>query len=413
MLSERLLKAAACLVKAAAILLILGFRTAQALETVRVPLTAGHWTTVPPGKGDSKPDVQFVRHEGFPEGIMVLKTGSVALDGLSFRNGTIEFDLKGIGEDIPGILFRRQGPLGARNAEEFYVRTSPECRASNDCIQYAPVINGFMLWNLYPQYQTQAFILDGWNHIKLVISGHRMNVYINRFAAPALVVGNLESSSTEGAIELRGPATYANLTVAPDAVEGLPQQPLPDPTAKDRGIVRHWQLGPLMPTAYDRSPSYAELPTTPYYWKEINAVRFVMLNLNRSFTVNDLPPGLTWLRSTVLSNRDQEKHVSLGWLGSVWVFVNGKLITQGKNFYDPEVERREPDGRLALANGSFNVPLRRGKNEIVVALYTAVHDNSHTVTHYGWGLEMRYDNPQGLQLVHEPIERTPDPAESH
>ena len=100
------------------------------------------------------------------------------------------------------------------------------------------------------------------------------------------------------------------------------------------------------------------------------------------------------------SDRDQEKHVSLGWLGSVWVFVNGKLFTQGKNSYDPEGERREPDGRLALTNGSFNVPLRRGKNEVVIALYTAVHDNDHTVTHYGWGLEMRYDDPKGLVLDH-------------
>ena len=279
-----------CLLKAAFLVLIFGSRTAQALEAVKVPLTADHWRTVQPGKGDSKPDVQFLRHEGFPEGAMVLKAGSVALNGLSFRNGTIEFDLKVIGEDIPGVLFRQQGPAGASNAEEFYVRTSPECRASNDCIQYAPVINGFMLWNVYPQYETQAFILDGWNHIKLVISGHRMNVYINRFAAPALVVGNLESSSSEGAIELRGPATYANLTVAPDAVEGLPQQALPDPTAKDRGIVRQWQLGPLMPTVYGRSPSYAELPATPYSWKSITAGRFGLVNLNRNFTANDLHP---------------------------------------------------------------------------------------------------------------------------
>ena len=37
------------------------------------------------------------------------------------------------------------------NAEEFYLRTGPDCRAYDDCIQYAPVPHGFILWNIYPE----------------------------------------------------------------------------------------------------------------------------------------------------------------------------------------------------------------------------------------------------------------------
>ena len=47
--------------------------------------------------------------------------------------------------------------------------------------------------------------------------------------------------------------------------------------------------------------------------------------------------------------------------------MNGSLITSGKNFYYPEPERRAPDGRLSLENGSFSIPLHRGHNEIVIA----------------------------------------------
>ena len=372
---------------------------AQSSKTIQVPLTAQHWTVVEDGESTGKPDVQFIGHEGFPQGALVIKSGSAALNGFSFRDGTIEFDMKSTAQDIPGIQLRQEGPRGQQDAEEFYVRTFPECRASNDCIQYAPVIHGFMLWNAYPQYQRRAFILDGWNHIKLVVSGRRMNVYINRQPDAALVVGSLESGSSKGGIQLRGPAVFANLEVTPGAVESLPSQPAPDPTASDRGIVRQWQLGRLTPGHYGVAPRYAEEPGAATGWQRIAAGRFGLVNLNRNFALTKAPPSLTWLRYRVQSERDQQKRVSLGWLGQAWVFLNGKLVAQGKNFYEPEGERRSPDGRLSLESGSFDIPLKRGRNEVTIALYEGVHDTSHTVNRYGWGVAMRYDDPRGIQLV--------------
>ena len=375
-----------------------GFAQSAAPAPIAVPLTAQHWRTVQDQGAPGKPDVRFATHEGFPQGILVVKSGDAVLQGLAFRNGTIEFDIKGLAHDIPGIQFRRSVRDGQLNAEEFYVRTFPDCRASDDCIQYAPIIHAFMLWNAYPQYQTRAFILDGWNHIKLVISGRRMNVYVNGFAQPALAVGKLESDAVEGSIALRGPAMFANLTVSPDAVEGLPPQPTPDPTAHDRGVVRSWELGPLTAPHYGRAPEYSEMPTASRGWKTVTAGRFGLVNLNREFTLALAPPQLTWLRFDVNAQRAMAKHVSLGWLGQVWVFVNGKLVTQGRNFYDPDGERRAPDGRLSLENGSFNLPLQQGQNEVVLALDEGVHDNDHTPNRYGWGVAMRFDDPAGLQL---------------
>ena len=371
---------------------------AEVPKTVNVPFAAQHWQVIDDGESSSKPDVQFVPHEGFPNGVLVIKSGSAALKDFHFRDGTIEFDMKGLAADIPGIQFRQRGPLGKQDAEEFYTRTFGDCRASNDCLQYAPVIHGFMLWDSYPQYQTQAFVLDGWNHVKLVVSGRRMNVYLNRVATPALVVGNLESDSVEGGIQLRGPAFFANLQVTPGAVEGLPAQPTADPTAGDRGMVRHWQLGPLKRAQFGHDPRYADLPQDSEPWTAVTAGRFGMVNLNRDFEMSKDPPGLTWLRYTVESDGERSAPVSLGWLGQVWVFVNGKPVTQGKNFYYPDAERRAPDGRLSLENGSFTLPLRKGKNEVVLAMYTATRDTDHTVTRYGWGVAMRFDDPKGIGL---------------
>ena len=384
------------LLQSVILLVLVAVSDAQTTNSIHVPLTSNRWHASAPASGGGKDDVQFLSQEGFPEGLLVLKSGSADLNGLNFRNGTIEFDMKGIGENIPGIRFRQQGAPGAENAEEFYVRTLPDCRASNDCIQYAPRINGFMLWNSYPQYQTRAFILDGWNHIKLVVSGHRMNVYINDLPSPALAVGSLEGSSIEGGLEFDGPAVFANLTVTPNAVEGLSPEAAPDPTANDHDIVRHWQLGPLTQFPMGSDPTYADLPGASNRWTSVAAGRFGMVNLNRNFTFTSKPPSLTWLRTNVTSDSDQSKRVSLGWIGQVWIFVNGKLIAQGKNFYKEEHGRRNPDGRLSLENGSFDIPLKRGKNEIVIAFFPSINDNHEKPNRYGWAIEMRYDDLVGL-----------------
>jgi hypothetical protein len=365
--------------------------SARADDLIRVPLTADHWHVVAPPNTQPEPDVQFVRHEGFPQGILVLKAGAADLNDLTFGNGTIEFDMKPLGEDIPGIQFRKRSTSGAENAEEFYVRTFPDCRASNDCIQYAPVINGFMLWNFYPEYQSQAFILDGWNHIKLVVSGHRMNVFVNRMPNPALIIGSLEGSSTEGSIELRGPAMFGNLTVAPNVVEGLSPDRTPDPTKGDRRITRKWELGPLTQIRPDIPPTYADMPNQKAKWTSVTAGRFGMVNLNRNFAFEEQPPKLSWARSNIISDRSQMKHVSLAWLGRVWVFVNGKLITQATNLYNVDSERRDPDGRLSFHNDGFDIPLQRGQNEVVIALLPTINENKNTPNRYGWGFGMRVE----------------------
>jgi len=363
-------------------------------NVVHIAFTAQRWhasSTVEPS------DSQFVTKEGFPDGLLILKQGSVVLDNLSFADGVIEFDMKPIAEDMSGIQFRTQGPPELRNAEEFYIRSSVDCRASDDCVQYAPVINGFMLWNFYPQYQTRAFVLDGWNHIKLVISGQRMNVYLNQQLEPALAVGELEGKSRAGGIELQGPAYFANFTVRPRDTGGLSAQPLPDPVRKDLNIVRKWRLGPL--TNWNRRDvKYSDKPSSSLAWKVVMAERFGVVNLNREFTLSQRPPLITWMQTTVTSDRDQVAHVSLAWLGQAWIFVNGQFVSSAKNFYYPSAERRNPDGRLSFENGSFDLPLRHGTNEIVISAFNSIHDDPTKLNRYGWGLGMRFDSVAGVHF---------------
>ena len=105
------------------------------------------------------------------------------------------------------------------------------------------------------------------------------------------------------------------------------------------------------------------------------------------------PPQVLWLRTTVQSDREQVRHVALGWLREICVFVNGKPVFSGKNLYNVKGGRQAPDGRLSLENGSFDLPLHKGTNDIVVAINGNTPD---MIGRYGWGFMMRMDKAEGV-----------------
>ena len=58
---------------------------------------------------------------------------------------------------------------------------------------------------MFPQYQKPAPLRQGeWNHVKLVVSGRQMHVFINREKTPSLKVGRLEGDSNDGGLMLMG-----------------------------------------------------------------------------------------------------------------------------------------------------------------------------------------------------------------
>lgn len=88
--------------------------------------------------------------------------------------------------------------------------------------------------------------------------------------------------------------------------------------------------------------------------------------------------------------------MDIGWTREVWVFVNGRPALQSKNLYGIEGVSKEPGGRLSLTNGSFDLALKKGENEIVVAM----DDNfAGGQQHWGWGLEMRLANTGGIRQI--------------
>jgi len=351
-------------------------------------MTADQW--------DVNGKATFTQKQGYPQGLMLIKGAGAVLRNRNFGNGTIEFDINEDkdSEGFTGIWFRQHGP---DKAENFYLRPGLPCPGSVECIQYAPVSHGIMQWDVYPEYQSSAPVhAHGWNHVKLVISGQRMNVYLNGETTPSLQVGHLAGDYATGAIQLRGDASYANLILTPDATDGLAPEPLQDPTDTDPRYVRNWLVSPASTLARGGETKFSDMPDTGANWENISAEQKGYVNLARNYGTATGTPDLIWLKTKISSTQNKTKHVALGWARQVWIFVNGKPVFADKNYYYPATARKAPMGRMALENGGFDLPLQRGSNEVEIAISNDL--GSPSVNHYGWGFEFRFDDIEGLTL---------------
>ena len=355
---------------------------AKGAEPITITMTADHWQT--------KENAEFLRQLGFYHGLMRLNSGNAVLKGITFSDGTIEFDVNTIGRGAPGIAFRQQDE---DNFELLYLRPDPACPAFHACIQYAPQTHGVLLWDLFPQYQTRAPLREnGWNHIKMVVSGRRMKVFVNDATSPTLEVGRLEGDAMKGGLRLQGPGTFANMVITPDAVDGLSTEPANDPLDGDRGLVRNWSLSTFSALQNGKEPVYKEMPGPSQEWKTISTERNGLANLSRVYgrPLREPNRAVAWLKTMITSDKKQTKKVDIGWTRELWVFVNGKLVYADKNLFDVEDARKVPDARCSLENGAFTLPLEAGYNEVAVAIAN---------NFFGWGLMLRLADPEGVRLA--------------
>jgi hypothetical protein len=196
----------------------------------------------------------------------------------------------------------------------------------------------------------------------------------------------------KGGLRLQGPGTFANLVITPDAVDGLSAEPARDPADDDRGLIRNWRLSKFSALPKGKDPMYNEMPVASQEWKTIGTESGGLVNLSREYGVPLHEPdrAVAWLKTAITSDKKQTKKVDIGWMRELWVFVNGKLVYAGKNLFDVEGERKFPDGRCALENGAFTLPLEAGDNEVAVALGN---------NFFGWGLMLRVADLEGVHLT--------------
>lgn len=365
----------------------------QAGAAVAIPMQDTHWL--------SNGNASFSADDRAPDGVLEVGKGSVEVKDLVFDDGAIEFDMYMPDHGILGLRLRAHN---RDNAEALYFRPQKDCATSSDCLQYMPLEHGAFEWDLFPEYQTSAPMHTlGWNHVRVVVVGRNMRVYVNHSRQPTLSVAHMEGGALSGALIFGGPAKYANLVITPAR-----QSSAATPTApgKNDEFLRHWQVStaPVLPSVLDTNldlptgvqPPYASMPADGAAWKSVTAQTKGLVNFSRE--VGSAKDGavisLAWAKTTLVSDRAQTKTVRIGWVREIWVYVNGSLVFAGRNLADLPAAKAA-DQRISLDNGTFQLPLKKGKNEIAIALDDNLPGNTQ---HFGWGMELALKDSRGISL---------------
>ena len=357
---------------------------ASATSEMRIPLTADHWD-FQQGK------VEFLEYKGVPAIKLDENSGNMFYKDLNFTNGTIEFDVEvNKAMPFPSLFFHWQN---AGESEIVYLRTGAAPRPNDlDAVQYASIINGVNLWDLQHEFQTAANIKIGeWNHVKMVVSGKQLRVYVNNPSEPNLEIPCMEGNTTEGRIGLGtgfpGQSIFANLIVKPNETEGLSPEAGADLTKHDTRYIRSWQVSKPDSLPYGREVNAFMLPKGDMGWENIHAERRAMVNLSRKFG-NSKNRRVVWLRAKINSASDQYQNIKMGISDEVWVFINQKLLYVDKNIYTQNM-RKSPNGRISIDNCEFRLPLQKGDNELLIAVANDF---------YGWAIMARLETLDGITI---------------
>jgi len=119
--------------------------------------------------------------------------------GFQFKDGIIEADLASPnGGGFIGLAFRIKDE---RHYETVYFR--PSSSHTSEAMQYMPRIKGeFNYWK-YQDHEHQAYAripFKKWFHVKLVIKGIILNVFVNDMENPIFTYNNLDSSLDNGSV---------------------------------------------------------------------------------------------------------------------------------------------------------------------------------------------------------------------
>jgi len=136
---------------------------------------------------------------------------------LNFKDGVIELDLAwpGAKGGYIGFAFRIKD---AHHYETVYFR--PESSGTINAIQYMPEKKADFNWWDYEsdKYQAKATLpMHGWFHVKAIVKGSTVSVFVNNETKPSLVYNHLDSSLKSGSVGYwfgnSSDAAYRNLTV--------------------------------------------------------------------------------------------------------------------------------------------------------------------------------------------------------
>ena len=311
-----------------------------------------------------------------------LDNGAAILKDYQFRDGVIDVDVAATGARVFGGLHFRLADDG-RTSEWVYLR--PHKSGLPDALQYTPILNTGANWQIYSNTGFTAPVeipKDRWFHLRLEVTGAQARLFVADMDKPALVMDDLKSGLQTGGIGLEvgnGAVYFANFSVraTPDSPVKRHLPPMPP------GTLTRWSISPV----FDALARNLEAPLTPgevagMQWREVEAeppglvvlyrwldAPHLRVTFQEDFSTRLQPqPGMkvVYARTRIDSDRDQVKALALGYSDDVSVFLNGRILWRGRSaqrFRDPGFL-----GIMDVENDTVYLPLRKGANELVLAV---------------------------------------------
>jgi len=336
-----------------------------------IPFDAEHWIL---------DDARVVEHAGRPA-----VTGLAVLKDVEFADGVIEFDVwapdvrQTGGRAYPGVIFRMQSPL---EAERLYIRPH-RAGLYADAIQYTPLFNGVAGWQLYSGdgfTSTLAFPLNEWVLVRLEVAGRQARVFVGGSRAPALEIHDLMHGASKGAVALygEGAAYFSHVRCMSDS-DGVPAFAPPPPADAAPGVIRDWELSRGLRALLLDTESYPDLlARAGSEWREVTAEPSGLVDVSRFLAFNGLEPECVLARTRLRAEgRADTMQIDFGYSDAVSIFLNGVLVYSGDSSY-----RLRDSSFLGIIGyfDSVNLPLRKGENELLLAVAESFG---------GWGFMVR------------------------
>ena len=329
---------------------------AQAAALATIPMIAERWEVDGDVAFETRDGRQVMRL-GAP--VSGKRSGAVAnIKGLTFRTGIVEYEVMlPDATEFSGPMFHQ---TDAVTGEYIYFR--PHMNGKPDAIQYTPIVNGNLAWQIFsgPGFEAQGtFPLNQWMRVRLDI--YPASALVSVDGKPLLAIPDLKSGGLAGALgfaSLMGGTYYSNVTVQPIADYPDPA-PRPAPKALPEGSVATWQVSEAML----QKDAFARAATGNWAnakWHSIKVESNGIANLSKAGPDGDNEHSFI-ARFSLTSASAKSVPMQFGFSDEVRIFVNGAPVYEGSD------RQNSRDYRFLGHVGFWDtvyLPLKAGSNEI-------------------------------------------------
>jgi hypothetical protein len=351
-------------------------------QQVDVPLDAAHWQAT-----DS---IRFESFQGRPS--VWINRGMALVQGVALQNGTFEFDLY-------------TGPTAANDGMAFHVRDNhtaevifirPELSGTMESVQYAPALNGLgAAWQIFHGDGANAAVeipKEHWVHLAVKIQGDTARFFYDHAQKPTVVVPRLALGPDAGtqigiwASAFRQPTYFSNVSYTPDDTHYATVNPVLPP-----GTIVDWDLSPALPAETQHPGVLPALSSIPWQPVHAESPGLVLVSRYRAAPGVGAPTAhpdsilggrvvgskVVYARTTITAATAGLRRLQIGFSDGMVIYCNGVPL-----YFGIHPSGWHNLGYMEITGDAVYLPLKAGKNEIVVAV---------TEFFGGWAFSARLD----------------------